>query len=85
VRTRRWPTSYGKWVGLPFDSIRAQQIEVIFDRVAAGETLETVCKDEGIPARASSTPPLSDPLGEIPPGRGYGTQVARGSLGAAKA
>src|ERR1700746_2798729 len=49
-----------------FHSIRAQQIEVIFDRVAAGETLETVCKDEGTPARASSTPPLSDPPGGGP-------------------
>ena len=61
-----------------FDSIRAQQIEVIFDRVAAGETLETVCKDEGMTARASSTPPLSDPPGEFPPSQGYGTLLPAG-------
>ena len=63
-----------------FDSIRAQQIEVIFDRVAAGETLETVCKDEGVPVPSEFHPAALGPPGGDPPGRGHGTQVARGSL-----
>jgi hypothetical protein len=60
-----------------FDSIRAQQIEVIFDRVAAGETLETVCKDEGIPVPSEFHPGALGPPGGGPPRPGSWDPIAR--------